>query len=100
MWFLVTLVAAVHYIYMRVHWVQVHQSTFVHRYVDWSLAVPLQKIVFNLILEALKTSPQVVPRNFWSLLCTTCTCACIGCRRTSPPSCTGTSIGASPCHCR
>ena len=50
MWFLVTLVAGGHYMYMRVHKVQVHQSTFVYRHVDWSIAVPLQKVVFNLIL--------------------------------------------------
>ena len=54
MWFLVTLVAAVHYIYMRAHWVQVHWATFVYRYVDWSLAAPLQMIVFNLFRKALE----------------------------------------------
>ena len=52
MLFLVTLVAAKHYMYMRVYWVQAHKSSFVYRHVDWSLAVPLQMIVFNQILKA------------------------------------------------
>ena len=46
------MVAAGHYMYMRVYWVQVHKSTFVYRYVDWSIAVPLQMFVFNLFLMA------------------------------------------------
>merc|ERR1712014_445541 len=33
---LVTLVAGVHYMYMREYWVQVHKSPIVYRYVDWS----------------------------------------------------------------
>ena len=49
---LVTLVAAVHYMYMREYWVQVHKSPIVYRYVDWSITVPLQMIEFNLILKA------------------------------------------------
>merc|ERR1711971_1098968 len=49
---LVTLVAGVHYMYMREYWVQVHQSPIVYRYIDWSITVPLQMIEFNLILKA------------------------------------------------
>merc|ERR1711861_80691 len=49
---LVTLVAGVHYMYMREFWVQVHTSPIVYRYVDWSITVPLQMIEFNLILKA------------------------------------------------
>merc|ERR1711977_615039 len=49
---LVTLVAGVHYMYMREYWVQVHASPIVYRYVDWSITVPLQMIEFNLILKA------------------------------------------------
>merc|ERR1739848_815487 len=49
---LVTLVAAVHYMYMREYWVQVHNSPIVYRYVDWSITVPLQMIEFNLIIKA------------------------------------------------
>merc|ERR1712207_50493 len=48
---LVTLVAAVHYMYMREYWVAVHASPIVYRYIDWSITVPLQMIEFNLILS-------------------------------------------------
>merc|ERR1711866_26552 len=49
---LVTLVAGVHYMYMREYWVQLHKSPVVYRYIDWSITVPLQMIEFNLILKA------------------------------------------------
>merc|ERR1711941_194294 len=38
---LVTLVAGVHYMYMREYWVQIHKSPIVYRYIDWSITVPL-----------------------------------------------------------
>merc|ERR1712226_1325092 len=63
---LVTLVAAVHYMYMREYWVQVHKSPIVYRYVDWSITVPLQMIEFNLILKA--AGKNVTPAMFWKLL--------------------------------
>merc|ERR1719504_188073 len=47
---LVTLIAAVHYFYMREFWVTIHMSPIVYRYIDWSLTVPLQMIEFFLIL--------------------------------------------------
>jgi bacteriorhodopsin len=67
---LVTLVAGVHYFYMREYWVQVGASPIVYRYVDWSITVPLQMIEFNLILKAAgkKTSPEM----FWRLFLGTC----------------------------
>merc|ERR1712084_215517 len=34
---LVTLVAAVHYFYMREFWVQIGSSPIVYRYIDWSI---------------------------------------------------------------
>merc|ERR1712149_29834 len=46
---LVTLVAGVHYMYMREYWVQLHKSPVVYRYIDWTITVPLQMIEFNLI---------------------------------------------------
>merc|ERR1711998_706511 len=49
---LVTLVAAIHYMYMREYWIAVGRSPIVYRYVDWSITVPLQMIEFNLILKA------------------------------------------------
>merc|ERR1711904_758987 len=63
---LVTLVAGVHYMYMREYWVQVHQSPIVYRYVDWSITVPLQMIEFNLILKA--ANAPIGPAGFWKLL--------------------------------
>merc|ERR1719510_1879190 len=63
---LVTLVAAVHYMYMREYWVQVHKSPIVYRYVDWSITVPLQMIEFNLILKA--AGKNVSSAMFWKLL--------------------------------
>merc|ERR1711988_1550346 len=50
---LVTLVAGVHYMYMREYWVQVHKSPIVYRYVDWSITVPLQMIEFQIILSSI-----------------------------------------------
>merc|ERR1712117_409167 len=63
---LVTLVAGVHYMYMREYWVQVHKSPIVYRYIDWSITVPLQMIEFNLILKAAKA--PIGPAGFWKLL--------------------------------
>merc|ERR1712179_366239 len=63
---LVTLVAAVHYMYMREYWVSVHRSPIVYRYIDWSITVPLQMIEFNLILKAAKA--PIGPEGFWKLL--------------------------------
>merc|ERR1712217_121062 len=63
---LVTLVAGVHYMYMREYWVQVHKSPIVYRYVDWSITVPLQMIEFNLILKA--AGKKVSAEMFWKLL--------------------------------
>jgi len=51
---LVTLVAAVHYFYMREFWVQLHSSPILYRYIDWTITVPLQMIEFYLILAAVK----------------------------------------------
>jgi len=66
---LVTLVAGVHYMYMREYWVQVHKSPIVYRYVDWSITVPLQMIEFNLILKA--AGKDTSSGMFWKLLCGT-----------------------------
>jgi len=63
---LVTLVAGVHYMYMREYWVQVHKSPIVYRYVDWSITVPLQMIEFNLILKA--AGKNTSSAMFWKLL--------------------------------
>merc|ERR1719395_157322 len=63
---LVTLVAAVHYFYMREFWVQIHSSPILYRYIDWSITVPLQMIEFYLILSAVQ--PNIGGGMFWRLL--------------------------------
>jgi len=73
---LVTLVAGVHYMYMREYWVQVHSSPIVYRYVDWSITVPLQMIEFNLILKA--AGKDTSAAMFWKLLIGTVMMLCFG----------------------
>jgi len=63
---LVTLVAAVHYFYMREFWVQLGTSPIVYRYIDWSITVPLQMVEFYLILSAVQ--PNLGAGMFWRLL--------------------------------
>merc|ERR1712139_537980 len=63
---LVTLVAAVHYFYMREYWVIMHGSPILYRYIDWSITVPLQMIEFYLILVAVQ--PNLGGGMFWRLL--------------------------------
>merc|ERR1712031_110735 len=62
---LVTLVAAVHYFYMREFWVIIGSSPILYRYIDWSITVPLQMIEFYLILTAVK--PDLGAGMFWRL---------------------------------
>lgn len=63
---LVTLIAGIHYYYMRGYWINHGESPIVYRYIDWLLTVPLQMIEFYLILVAagLAVSSSV----FWRLL--------------------------------
>merc|ERR1711884_168668 len=63
---LVTLIAAVHYFYMREYWITVGGSPIVYRYIDWTLTVPLQMIEFFLILSA--ADPNISGNMFWRLL--------------------------------
>lgn len=62
---LVTLVAAVHYFYMRDVWVEAGETPTVYRYIDWLITVPLLMIEFYLILSAITKVPGGV---FWRLL--------------------------------
>ena len=61
---LVTLVAAVHYFYMRDVWVATGATPTVFRYIDWLITVPLLMIEFYLILSAIAKVPAGV---FWRL---------------------------------
>ena len=63
---LVTLIATIHYYYMRELWVNTGESPIVYRYIDWLLTVPLQMIEFYLILVA--AGLAVSAGVFWRLL--------------------------------
>jgi bacteriorhodopsin len=62
---LVTLVAAVHYFYMRDVWVATGSTPTVYRYIDWLITVPLLMVEFYLILSAITKVPGGV---FWRLM--------------------------------
>ena len=62
---LVTLIAAVHYFYMRDVWVETGSTPTVFRYIDWLITVPLLMIEFYLILAAIAKVPGGV---FWRLM--------------------------------
>lgn len=62
---LVTLIAAVHYFYMRDVWVATGSTPTVFRYIDWLITVPLLMIEFYLILSAIAKVPTGV---FWRLM--------------------------------
>ena len=62
---LVTLVAAVHYFYMRDVWVATGATPTVFRYIDWLITVPLLMVEFYLILSAITKVPGGV---FWRLM--------------------------------
>jgi bacteriorhodopsin len=62
---LVTMVAAVHYFYMRDVWVTTGATPTVYRYIDWLITVPLLMVEFYLILSAITKVPTGV---FWRLI--------------------------------
>ena len=62
---LVTLVAAVHYFYMREVWVGTGETPTVYRYIDWLITVPLLMVEFYIILRA---CTAVAGGVFWKLL--------------------------------
>jgi len=62
---LVTLVAAVHYFYMRDVWIATGETPTVYRYIDWLITVPLLMIEFYLILRAITVVSGGI---FWRLM--------------------------------
>jgi bacteriorhodopsin len=62
---LVTLVAAVHYFYMRDVWIATGDTPTVYRYIDWLITVPLLMVEFYLILRAITNISQGI---FWRLM--------------------------------
>jgi bacteriorhodopsin len=63
---LVTLVAGVHYFYMREFWITIGESPIVYRYIDWTITVPLQMVEFYFIMKAAGQRPT--GGAFWRLL--------------------------------
>jgi len=66
---LVTLVAAVHYFYMREFWIIIGTSPILYRYIDWSITVPLQMVEFYFILSAV--NDKIGSGMFFRLFCGT-----------------------------
>ena len=62
---LVCFIAFVHYIYIRNIWVTTGDVPTAYRYVDWLITIPMQTIVFYLILRAVR---KVSDSIFWRLL--------------------------------
>src|SRR6056300_1185704 len=62
---LVTLVAAVHYFYMRDVWVATGETPTVYRYIDWLITVPLLMVEFYIILRAIANVSSGI---FWKLM--------------------------------
>jgi sensory rhodopsin len=62
---LVTLVAAVHYFYMRDVWIATGETPTVYRYIDWLITVPLLMVEFYLILRAITAVSGGI---FWRLM--------------------------------
>lgn len=61
----VALVSGIHYFYLRQVWVNTGAVSTVFRFVDWQLTVPLQTILFYLVLMAIAAVPAAL---FWRLL--------------------------------
>ena len=62
---LITGIAFIHYIYLRGVWVQTGDVPILYRYIEWLITMPLQMIVFYLILGAVR---KVSSGIFWRLL--------------------------------
>ena len=51
---LITGIAFIHYMYMRDIWMQNGDAPTLYRYIEWLITMPLQMIVFYLILGAVR----------------------------------------------
>ena len=61
----VLLIAAIHYYYMRNLWVDTATAPIVLRYIDWFLSIPLQTVLFYIIVSAVTPISAAL---FWRLL--------------------------------
>ncbi len=57
---LITMIAAVHYYYMRDVWITTGQSPTQLRYIDWTLTVPLMCVEFYLILKVFGATTRLL----------------------------------------
>ena len=62
---LITGIAFINYMYIRGVWVQTGELQIVYRYIEWLITMPLQMIMFYLILAAVR---KVSGGMFWRLL--------------------------------
>ena len=62
---LITGIAFINYMYVRGVWVQTGELQIVYRYIEWLITMPLQMIMFYLILAAVR---KVSSGMFWRLL--------------------------------
>ena len=62
---LVTLVAAVHYFYMRDVWIATGETPTVYRYIDWLITVPLLMLEFYFVLAAVNKANSGI---FWRVM--------------------------------
>ena len=62
---LVTGIAFINYMYVRGVWVQTGELQIVYRYIEWLITMPLQMIVFYLLLGTVR---KVTSGMFWRLL--------------------------------
>jgi len=67
---LITGIAFIHYLYMRDVWIQTGDAPTLYRYMEWLITMPLQMILFYLILTAVR---KVSSGMFWRLLIGTLT---------------------------
>ena len=62
---LITGIAFINYLYVRGVWIQTGELQIVYRYIEWLITMPLQMIMFYLILAAVR---KVSNGMFWRLL--------------------------------
>ena len=62
---IITGIAFINYMYIRGVWVQTGELQIVYRYIEWLITMPLQMIMFYLILAAVRKVPTSI---FWKLL--------------------------------
>ena len=62
---LITGIAFINYMYVRGVWLQTGELQIIYRYIEWLITMPLQIIMFYLILAAVR---KVSSGMFWRLL--------------------------------